>query len=320
MEPAVVGRHPDFAPGLADSTAMVDRGGIVFTGEAAGLMNRMFVDTSRCESIGSLPPKPQRASGKVRMSFRRREGATCLHRLYQDGSAKVRFPRTGGDAPEAVLINMAGGMTGGDIFGTEVELMEGARATLTTQACERIYRSTGAAVAIENRIELKAGSRLDWLPQETILFDGGRLARRLDAELAGDAELLAVESTVFGRAAMGETVNSGAFRDRWRIRRAGRLIFADELLFEGDIAGQLTRPAIMGGNAAIATVLLMAPECERFLESVRAIIGDAGGASAWDGKLLVRVAAVDGFSLRRVLVPLLAILSANRSLPKVWQL
>jgi urease accessory protein len=283
-------------------------------------MNRMFVDTSRCGSIGSLLPKPQRASGKVRVTFRRREGATCLYRLHQDGSAKVRFPRTGGDAPEAVLINMAGGMTGGDVFGTEVEMEAGARATLTTQACERIYRSTGTTVTVENRIGLEAGSRLDWLPQETILFDGGRLARRLDADLAGDAELLAVESTVFGRAAMGEIINSGAFRDRWRIRRDGRLIFADELFFEGDIAGRLMLPAIMAGNTAMATVLLVAPECERFLEPVRAIVGDAGGASAWNGKLLVRIAAVDGFSLRRVLVPLLAALSADRSLPKVWQL
>ena len=280
----------------------------------------MFVDTSCSESVGLPLARPQRASGRVRVVFRRRDGATHLYRLHQDGSAKVRFPKTGNAVLEAVLINTAGGMTGGDVFGIEAELEEGARATLTTQACERIYRSTGAFVRVENRIDLKTGSRLDWLPQETILFDGGRMMRRLDADLEGDAELLISEATIFGRAAMGETVNSGAFRDRWRIRREGKLVFADELCFEGDIARQLKRPAILAGNAAMATILLVASECERFLEPARKVIGDAGGASAWNGKFLARLVAPDGFSLRRVLIPVLAMLSSGRSLPKVWQL
>lgn len=254
------------------------------------------------------------------MVFRRRDGATHLFRLHQDGSAKVRFPRMADNIPEAVLINTAGGMTGGDEFGTEVGLEAGARATLTTQACERIYRSTGPLVTVTNRIGLHAGARLDWLPQETILFDGGRIYRRLEVDLTRDAELLISESIVFGRAAMGETVRSGTFRDRWRIRRDGKLVFADELCFDGDIASQFARPAILAGNAAIATVLLLASECERFLEPVRKIVGDAGGASAWNGKLLARIAAPDSLSLRRVLIPLLVAVSAGRSLPKVWQL
>jgi len=283
-------------------------------------MNRMFVDTSCSENVPGLLPKPQRANGKARMALRRQDGATHLHRLYQDGSMKVRFPRTDDGIPEAVLINTAGGMTGGDEFGTEVQLDSRARATLTTQACERIYRSTGPLVTVTNRIGLQAGARLDWLPQETILFDGGRMTRRLEADLAGNAELLISEATVFGRAAMGETVQSGTFRDRWRISRDGKLVFADELRFEGNIACQLMRPAILAGNAAMATVLLVASGCERHLEPVREIIGNAGGASAWGGKLLVRLAAADGFSLRRVLIPLLAELSMSRSLPKVWQL
>jgi urease accessory protein len=283
-------------------------------------MSRMFVDTSCSESVRRPQPRLQRASGKARMVFRRRDGATHLYRLHQDGSAKIRLPKTTGGVPEAVLINTAGGMTGGDVFGTEIELQEGARAMLTTQACERIYRSTGALVDIANRIDLKAGSRLDWLPQETILFDGGRMSRTLDADLAGDAELLVSEAAVFGRAAMGEIVHSGTFRDRWRIRREGRLVFADELRFDSDVARQLERPAILAGNAAMATVLLVASECERFLEIARGVVGDAGGASAWNGRLLARIAAPDGFSLRRILVPLLTVLSAGRTLPKVWQL
>lgn len=233
---------------------------------------------------------------------------------------KIRLPRVIGVAPEAVLINTAGGLTGGDTFSTEVVLRPGARAVLTTQACERIYRSTGAAAEVFTRVELNEGARLDWLPQETILFDGGRLLRRLEVDLADNAELLAVESVIFGRAAMGEQVNSGAFRDRWRIKRNGRLLFADELHFEGRIAHQLTQPAVLAGNAAMATVLYVAADCEQFLVPVRDALGEAGGASAWGGKLVARIIAADGFALRRILLPVLSILMAGRPLPQVWQL
>lgn len=283
-------------------------------------MSRMFADTSCSDVLPSAPERMQRANGHSRIVFRRRGGVTCLDRLYQDGCAKIRLPRVIGGAPEAVLINTAGGLTGGDTFSTEVVLRPGARAVLTTQACERIYRSSGGAADVTARIALGDGALLDWLPQETILFDGGRLSRRLEADLAEDAELLAVEATIFGRAAMGEQVNSGLFRDRWRIRRNGRLIFADDMRFEDDIARQLARPAVLAGNAAMATVVHAAPDCGQFLDPVREALADAGGASWWGGKLVARIAAADGFALRSILLPVLSVLMAGRPLPKVWQI
>ena len=280
----------------------------------------MFADTSCSDVLVSGPPRLQRASGRSRIVFRRRDGVTCLDRLYQDGCAKIRLPRVTGATSEAVLINTAGGLTGGDAFSTEVVLQPDARAVLTTQACERIYRSSGNTAEVSMRIELGARARVHWLPQETILFDGSRLSRRIDVDMAEDAELLAVESVIFGRAAMGEQISSGAFRDRWRIKRNGRLMFADELNFEGRIADQLARPAILAGNAAMASVFYAAPDCEQFLDPVRDVLGDAGGASAWGGKLVARIAAADGFLLRRVLLPVLSVIMAGRPLPKVWQL
>jgi len=265
-------------------------------------------------------PRRQRARGHSRIVLRRREGKTVLRTLYQDGSSKIRLPRLAGGTLEAVLINTAGGVTGGDRFTTEVVLETAGHAVLTTQACERVYRSAGGVAEVTNRLEVGAGARLDWLPQETILFDGGRLSRRLDAELAEGAELLAVETTILGRGAMGERVQTGSFRDRWRIRRSGRLLFADDLRLEGDIAQLAARPAILDGNAAMATILLVSDSGERLLEAVRAALGDAGGASFWNGRLVARVLAPDGFLLRRILIPVLGVLMPGRSLPKVWQL
>ncbi len=269
----------------------------------------------------SVTARMQRAHGQASVSFRSRDGQTCLDRLFQEGCAKLRFPRPlGTDDPQAIIINTAGGLTGGDRFGAEVTLAAGAAAAVTTQACERIYRSTGADAAVTNRLRLAAGARLAWLPQETILFDGGRLSRSLDVDLADAAELVAVEAVLFGRQAMGETLHSGHLHDRWRIRRDGRLLFADDLRVEGDIAARLAPQPAMAGCRAMATVLFAGAAPERFLDQARSIIGPNGGASAWNGKFIARLVEETGLALRRRLEPLLTLLLGGRPLPKVWQL
>jgi len=263
----------------------------------------------------------QRAMGRASVAFHVRDGVTRLDRLFQEGCAKLRFPRPlGADAPQAILINTAGGLTGGDRLATEIALAAQAAACVTTQACERIYRSTGADAVVVNRLRLSAGARLAWLPQETILFDGGRLSRSLDADLAGDAELVAVEAVLLGRQAMGETLRGGRLHDRWRIRRDGRLLFADDLHVEGDIAARLAPQPTLAGGRAVATVLFTGAAPERFLEQARTIVGPGGGASAWNGKFLARLVAETGFALRRRLEPLLTLLMGGWPLPKVWQL
>ena len=269
----------------------------------------------------SEPARMQRAQGGASVSFRSREGRTCLARLFQEGCAKLRFPRPlGSDDPQAIIINTAGGLTGGDRFSVEVALAAGAAACITTQACERIYRSTGADAVVTNRLQLSAGARLGWLPQETILFDGGRLSRMLDVDLVDDAELVVVEAVLFGRQAMGEILHSGHLHDRWRIRRDGRLIFADDLRVEGDIAARLAPQPAMAGGRSMATVLFAGSAPERFLDQARSIIGPNGGASAWNGKFLARLVEETGLALRRRLEPLLILLLGGRPLPRVWLL
>ena len=266
-------------------------------------------------------PRIQRAFGRARIVLRRRGEATVVERMYQEGAAKFRLPRpVAAEVAEAILINTAGGWAGGDNFGCRIELRPKARAVMTTQACERVYRSHGEPARVTTGIALEAGSRLDYLPQETIFFDGGRLTRRLDVDLARGAEFLAVESVLWGRQAMGETVRSGSFHERWRIRREGRLLHAEDQRLEGDLCSMLRQPAALAGRLAMATVFLAVAEPEAYLEPVRNIIGDAGGASAWNGKLVARIAAADGFALRQLVIPVLILLSDGRPLPKAWQL
>lgn len=267
---------------------------------------------------GQEPARLQRASGHARVGFALKNGQTGLETLYQEGACKIRLPRVAADAPPlAVFINTAGGLTGGDELSVEAKVGAGARAGATSQACERIYRSAGGLARVDTVLDVGEGGRLDWLPQETILFDGARLARRLTADLAGDARLLAVESVIFGRTAMGERVHAGGFCDRWRIRRDGRLIFADDMRFHGEIADLLGHAAVLAGGCAMATLLYAAEDAEDFVEEARAALGEAGGVSAWEGRLVARIAVHDGQALRAGLVPLLKLLS-GAPLPRMW--
>lgn len=279
----------------------------------------MYADISCSETPA---PRLQRAEGSARLVLHRKDGATRLAELYQSGCAKIRLPARANitDTQEAILINTAGGLTGGDRFATEVLAARGTDAIVTTQACERIYRSTGEMAEVTTHLNVESSARLAWLPQETILFNGGRLKRELRAQLETDSELLILESVLLGRQAMNETVQNGVFRDRWRIRRNGRLIFADDVRLDGHIAAQTSRACTLGSHMAMATLLLVSPDAETLLDPLRETLGDSGDASAFGGKLVARLTAPDSLALRRVLEPALAVLLRGRPLPKVWKL
>ena len=253
--------------------------------------------------------------------------ATRIGDLSESGPSRLRFPRPHGGTMEAILVNTAGGIACGDDFAVTLDLAAGAGLVLTTTAAEKVYRSDGPVSAIVNRVGLAPGARLDWLPQETILFDRARIRRRFEADLAPDAGLLVFEAVAFGRAARGERVEAGSFEDVWRIRRAGRLVYADALRLDGPIAARLARPAIGGGARACATLLDLSPGAETRLEEVRAHLTACGangasgveaGASAWNGHLAIRLLSADLGRLRDLAARLLA-LYRGVPLPRVWQ-
>lgn len=265
----------------------------------------------------------QRAHGVGRLSFVRRGAETVIKDCYQEAGLRIRLPRPGPEMPiEAVIINTAGGLTGGDRFDLEITAGEGTSAVVTGQAAEKIYRSSGGIGSFQTRIGLGEAAALDWLPQEAILFDGAALDRRLDVEMAGDAHLLAVESVVFGRLARGESVTHGFLFDRWRIRRGGRLVYAEGLRFDGPVAERLGARAAGGGAVAAASLVMVSPRAETWLEPARDLLarleptGVEAGVSAFDGLLSIRLLSADPFALRRGLVQLLEMLRGP--LPRVW--
>jgi urease accessory protein len=224
-----------------------------------------------------------------------------------------------------VIVNTGGGMAGGDRAKVEISLDVGAKALVTTQAAEKIYRADGAPIFAEVTLDVAARGSLIWAPQETLLFEGAHLSRRLQVNVAFDASLLIVESVVFGRLAHGETQINAAFQDSWRIRRGGKLVFAEA--FRLDDAGvQLDRIAVGAGSRAVATLLWVGSEASARLEALRAALGAIceapgerleAGASALDGTLVARLASVAPHRLRAAVVAAMHALR-GREAPRVW--
>jgi urease accessory protein len=261
-----------------------------------------------------------RARGTVRLAVQTRlDGTTHRQRVHESGSLRVRFPSAATGEMEAVLVNTAGGIAGGDAYQVNIALGERSRLLVTSAAAEKIYGTTGPSASIDVRIKVSAGGCLAWMPQETILFDNCGLSRSIAVDLAETAHLLLAEAIVFGRHGKGEIVANGTLHERWRVRRAGRLIYADGMALNGPIARRLGEPAIGNGGLAVAT-LLLTPGDDTATEKIRALTGSLQGevgVSAWNGILLMRFCARDGAALRNDLALVLVALR-SAPLPRLW--
>jgi urease accessory protein len=255
-----------------------------------------------------------RAVGRLALTVAHHGRRSRRTRVYEDGPLRARFPNA--KSLEAVIINTAGGIAGGDHFSFDIDVGDGAELTATTAAAEKIYRAIDVPARIDVRLSVAPSGKLIWLPQETILFQGARLRRSVEIDLAAEASLLFVEALVFGRTAMGETVTGGELFDRWRVRRSGELIFADTMRLDDAIGASLARAAVAAGHCAVATVLAVPADVDA-LERARGLNfhGEAG-ISAWNGFMLARLVARDGAALRCDLQTLLATL--HGSPPRLW--
>ncbi|MCR6631897.1 MAG: urease accessory protein UreD [Magnetospirillum sp.] len=271
----------------------------------------MFDATSPSE------PPLTRMHGRAEISF----AGGRLARLYQRAPLRVLFPDPPpGEPPQAALVTTSGGLTGGDRQDIAVAVGEGTRASVVASAAEKIYRSTGADAAVEVSLAAGPGAWLEFLPQETILFDGARLRRRTTVDLAATAEVLAGEMLVFGRTARGERFTHGLARDEWRIRRDGRLVWADALHMADPAV--LAARAGFGGAVACATLILAAPDPAVWRDRVRDLLagyGGRAGATVVNGMLVARWLDEDAQALRNNFG---AVWSALRggAMPRLWHI
>ena len=260
-----------------------------------------------------------RARGAVRFDVAGIDGMTRRRELHEAGSLRVRFPSPEDDGLSAVLVNTAGGIAGGDRLDIDIASMGDARLTVTTAAAEKIYRAEGPAAELNVTLRGECRSHLSWLPQDTILFDRARIRRRFEMDLSEAASLLLCEIVVFGRTAMGERIRAGEFVDHWRLRRGGRLVFAENIRLDGDIGSKLASPAIAKGGVAVGTALIV-PGDDTLVDRIREIsetFGGEVGISAWNGFAMVRFCAQDAARLRADMMAVLSRASGS-ALPRLW--
>jgi urease accessory protein len=281
-------------------------------------------------AVGIEAPRPQRAAGAARIRYLAAPGGrTVLGDLFQRAPCRALFPcAEKGDLTQAVLLTTSGGLTGGDQIRIAVDIDAAARATVTTQAAEKVYRAlpTDEPVSIHTRFKLGAGSWGEWLAQETILFAQARVRRLFEADLEPSSRLLAVESFVLGRIASGERFHQGLLHDTWRIRRNGRLVWADGIRLEGDVARTCAAPFGFGTAVASATVVYAGADANHYIDDVRRLLkshGEIGTATVFDGLLIVRFIADDAAALRAAVMAVAGGIR-NRAaglpprLPQVW--
>ena len=257
-------------------------------------------------------------AGAALVVFRRGSGRAEIADLYQQSPLRVLFPSTPDDPlPLAVLVNSAGGLVGGDSMSTSVIARDGASALVTMQAAEKVYRSTGAVTSISNRLNVAPDGWLEWLPQETIVFDQARLRRSMRIDLEGSAAMLAGEILVFGRTARGERMTSGLVHDAWEIRHNGRLVWADALHLDGNIAATLADRACFAGAVGYATLIYAAEDAASQLESVRetAGAGELHAATCMGSLLVARWLSREPHRLREAFGHVWCVLRKNRGLP-----
>jgi urease accessory protein len=280
--------------------------------------------------VNALAPAHQRVDGEARIAFRHHlDGRTALADLYQRAPCRVMFPAPEADEPvQAVLLTTSGGLTGGDRTRVAVAVGTDAHATVTTQAAEKIYRALPMAgdAIVQAEVHVDAGGWAEWLAQETIVFEGSRLRRQFTADVATGGRLLAVESIVFGRTAMGECFNTGMLHDAWRIRRDGKLVWADALHLEDDVRELRGMPFGFGSSVACSTVLYVGADAHQHLGEARRVLSESAlpcGATLLDGILLARIMSDDAVELRAAVMNLIARIRQAAAclparLPRVW--
>jgi len=256
--------------------------------------------TAALLTTANSPRTARQFEGLLQVRFVRRDGATVLADLHQKPPLRMLFPRVDDPLPLAVYTNTAGGLVGGDRALIDITAGPRTALTVTAQAAEKVYRSLGLDTTIANRLVAQEGAWLEWLPQETIIFDRARLRRTMRIDLEESAQALAGEILIFGRIARGESVTTGLVRDAWEVRRAGKLLWADALQLDGDIASVLTDAACFGAARAYATMIYVGDGTVAMLDALREhVLGEDGAATCIGPMLIARWLSADPLTLRR---------------------
>lgn len=273
----------------------------------------------------AAPPFGWRA--RLALGFERRGERSVLARREHLGPLRVQkalYPE--GDAvSHAILLHPPAGIAGGDSLTIDVSVGAGASALLTTPGAGKWYRADGRRAEQRIHLNIEAGGSLEWLPQESMVFDGADGDAALDVNLSGDAHFIGFDLWCLGRRARGERFERGRMHTRLRIARDGRPVFAEQATLRGSDA-RFASAAVLGGATVFGSLLAAAPDIDASLiEACRHERPTAGlgAVTRLPGLLVARYRGDDAEAARHWFAALWAIVRPallNRPAcpPRIW--
>ncbi|SFD58780.1 urease accessory protein UreD [Massilia yuzhufengensis] len=259
----------------------------------------------------------------MRLRFARDGDTTRLVERRHEGPLRVQkalYPE-GPGVCHAVLVHPPGGVAGGDVLDIGVQAGPGARTLLTSPGAAKWYRANGRPARQQVRLDALSGASIEWLPQETILYDGADVTLEHEVDLGLDATYIGSEILCFGRAASGERFTRGALRQRTRIRHGGRLVWHEQGRLAGGAA--LDSPLALGGRHVCATLVGVGrPAPAALLASLRA--GDAAlGVTQLKSVFVARYLCDDSEAARHAMARVWTalrphLLGLEARAPRIW--
>ena len=239
--------------------------------------------------------------------------------LYQKGSSRLFFPKNFSKTMECVLINTAGGITGGDKFKCSIKASEESSILVTTQASEKVYRAINGSAEVETQLSISKNSKLVWLPQDTILFSESNLSRKIIIHIEDGAEFLAFDQIVLGRSAMGENIVKSNLHDNWKIYYRNKLIYFDQSGWKNNVP---LNCAGLKNIRSYASFFYVGPKVEAYeqkLKNIKQVIKNVYlGSSLRNDCLLVRMFGSDAKAIKDRAIHLLRDIW-QLDIPNVWK-
>lgn len=276
-------------------------------------------------------------SARLKLGFERRDENKTQRTVMAERShfgplriLKPLYPE-GEDICHGVIVHPPGGIVAGDSLSIDVDVKTSASALITTPGAQKWYRSGGKSASAETRLRVAAGASLEWLPQETMVFDGAFARQTLEIQLSANARFFGWEMLCLGRTTRGERFNEGQFRQRMELVREESCapLWRESMLLDGDDA-LLRSPLGMGGHPVLGTAWLVYP-CDAhdgvaLLGEVREALGEQAAAAASSpepGLIVVKVLGDAPETVRNLLIAVWRkmrkqIIGREAVLPRIW--
>jgi len=260
------------------------------------------------------------------LGFTSENRKTTLRSKHHDGPLVVQKPLypEGQDICHAIVVHPPGGIAGGDELSLDASTGEGASALLTTPGAAKWYRSAGPWA--KQGVAFDVQGALEWLPQETIVFDGALADSAYGIDLGARAAFIGWDIVCLGRSGSGEKFSRGCFRSSVQVRREGRLLWRERGRIDGG-GRLLDSPAGLAGSPVFGTLFAAALDIDKkILEPLREqqpTLG-AGAVTLLPGILLARYLGSSSEAARRYFIALWrilrpALLGREAIEPRIWR-